>query len=156
MAAGRRSGFSLIEIMIVVTIILVIATIAIPRIDAERTMANELAAVRMTQTIHTAQAQYYAQFGRYAPSLTALGPPSNGASNDSAAALLPASLASGKHSGYLFAVAGGGNGYSISAVPVEYPKSGRRTFFSDETGVLRQHWGAEPADAQSSEVQSGR
>lgn len=146
----------MIEIMIVVTIILVIAMIAIPRIDAQRMMANEVATARMVQTIHTAQAQYYAQFGQYAAGLSALGPPATGVPSESAAALLPASLASGKHSGYRISLSGGGNRYSVSAVPVEYLKSGRRTFFSDETGVLREHWGPEPADAGSREAQSTR
>jgi len=152
----HRRGFTLIEIMIVVTIILVIAVIAIPRIDAQRMLANEVATVRMVQTIHTAQAQFYAQFGRYAAALAALGPPASGVPSEAAAALVPGSLASGKHSGYRITMTGGGNQYSISASPVEYLKSGRRSFFSDETGVLREHWGAEPADAGSQEAQSSR
>lgn len=151
-----RRGFSLIEIMIVVTVILVITTIAIPLIDQQRVMANETAAVRMVQTIHTAQAQYYVQFGVYAGSLEALGPPGAAASGRNAAGLIPGRLAQGVHTGFRFTVTGGGHGYALTAVPVQYPKSGRRSFYSDETGVLRENWGADPASASSPEAQPGR
>ena len=146
--ANSRRGFSLIEIMIVVTIILVIATIAIPRLDSSRQLANELAAVRMIHTLHTAQAQHYAQFGRYAPELSKLGP--------LGAHLIPESLASGEHSGYRFVLSGSGNAYAVSVTPEQYGKSGRRTFYSDETGILREHWGPEPADVHSEEVKAKR
>jgi prepilin-type N-terminal cleavage/methylation domain-containing protein len=149
----RRSlGFSLIEIMIVVAIILVIASIAIPKINQQRMAAHEMAGIRTLTTIHTAQTQYFSQFGRYATTLQELGPPTSGQAGPSAADLIPGELALGSKSGYNFTVIGGPGGYTISAVPVAFNNTGRRTFFSDQTLVIRENWGQEPANAQSKEI----
>jgi type IV pilus assembly protein PilA len=148
----RSSGFSLIEIMIVVAIILVIASIAIPKINAQRMQAHEMAAIRTIQAIHTAQTQYFSQFGHYAATLQELGPPTSGNAGPSAADLIPGDLAAGNKSGYLFTVQGGPQGYAITAVPVAFNNTGRRTFYSDQTLVVRQNWSQEPANAQSKEL----
>ena len=74
----RNRGFSLIELLIVIAIILIISAIAIPRITSTKRMANEVAAIRSCQTINTAQIQYFAQFGRYASTLDELGPAPGG------------------------------------------------------------------------------
>ena len=71
----RRRGFSLIELLIVIAIILIIITIALPRLSRARMYSQETAAIAALRTIHTAQVQYYSQFGKYAASLTELGPP---------------------------------------------------------------------------------
>lgn len=148
---GRR-GFSLIEIMIVVAIILVITSIAIPKINAQRMLAQETAALRTIQTIHTAQTQYFSQFGKYAASLTELGPPASGQSGPSAADLIPFDLAQGNKSGYTFTLQATPNGYTVNANPVAFNNTGRRTFFSDQTLVIRENWGQEPASLQSKEI----
>jgi type IV pilus assembly protein PilA len=96
----RTAGFSLIELLIVIAIILIIATIALPKLNRARMYASETAAIRHIQTIHTAQTQYFSQFGKYAPSLTELGPPTSGQANASAADLIPGELASGEKGGY--------------------------------------------------------
>ena len=62
----NRRGFSLIELLIVVAIILILAAIAAPKLNQNRMYAQETAAIRQIGTIHTAQTQYYSQFGRYA------------------------------------------------------------------------------------------
>jgi len=159
MAAGRTfqnrrnsRGFSLIEIMIVVAIILVIASIAIPKINQQRMQAHEMAAIRTIQAIHTAQTQYFSQFGKYATTLQELGPPASGQAGPSAADLIPGELALGSKSGFNFTVQGGPQGYTISAVPVAFNNTGRRTFFSDQTLVTRENWGQEPANVQSKEI----
>jgi prepilin-type N-terminal cleavage/methylation domain-containing protein len=159
MAAGplsryRRNsrGFSLIEIMIVVAIILVIASIAIPKINQQRMQAHEMAAIRTIQAIHTAQTQFFSQFGKYATTLAELGPPASGQAGPSAADLLPEELAKGSKSGYNFTVQGGLQGYTITAIPVAFNNTGRRTFFSDQTLVTRENWGQEPANIQSKEI----
>ncbi len=152
-ARRRRSpGFSLIEIMIVVAIILVIASIAIPKINQQRMQAHEMAAIRTITTIHTGQTQYFSQFGRYATNLQELGPPASGQAGPAAADLIPGELAAGSKSGYNYTVVGGPGGYTISAVPVAFGNTGRRTFFSDQTLVIRENWGQEPANAQSKEI----
>lgn len=148
----NQRGFSLIEIMIVVAIILVIASIAIPKINQQRMAAHEMAAIRTVTTIHTCQTQYFSQFGKYATTLLELGPPSSGQAGPSAADLLPEELAKGSKSGYNFTVNGGPQGYSIVAVPVAFGNTGRRTFYSDQTLVIRENWGQEPANVQSKEI----
>src|SRR5689334_23170076 len=74
----NRRGFSLIELLIVVAIILILAAIAAPKLNQNRMHAQETAAIRQIGTIHTAETQYYSQFGRYAVNLLELGPPSSG------------------------------------------------------------------------------
>lgn len=148
----RSRGFSLIEIMIVVAIILVIASIAIPKINASRMQAHEMAAIRTITAIHTAQTQYMSQFGKYATNLTELGPPASGNAGPSASDLLPGDLAAGSKSGYKFTVTGGPTGYVINADPVAFGNTGRRTFFSDQSLVIRENWGQETANVQSKEI----
>ncbi len=148
----NRRGFTLIEMLIVVAIVLIIAAVAIPRLDKARMQTQETAAVRQIQTLHTAQAQYYSQFGRYATKLEELGPPTSGQEGPSGAGLIPGDFAKGTKSGYLFIVQGGPGGYTINANPQTFNSTGRRTFFSDQTMVIRENWGAEPATANSGEI----
>ncbi len=148
----RRRGFSLIELLIVISIILIIAAIAVPKMNKQLMLAREQAAIRQIGTIHQAETQYYSQFGSYAQSLTALGPPASGAAGPNAADIIPKNLADGKNSGYLFAVTGSPTGYSVTAVPETFNSTGSRTFFSDQTLVIRQSYTAEPATATSPEL----
>jgi prepilin-type N-terminal cleavage/methylation domain-containing protein len=150
-ALGRR-GFSLIELLIVVAIILILAAIAAPKLNQNRMHAQETAAIREMQTLHTSQTQYYSQFGRYATSLAELGPPAGGQEGPSAANLIPGELAKGVKSGYKFTMTGGPNGYTILAVPEVFGNTGRRTFFSDQSLVIHQNWTNEPATAASPEL----
>ena len=145
----RESGFSLIELLIVIAIILIIAAIAVPKLNNQRMNAQEMAAIRQIGTIHTAQIQYYSQFGRYAATLTELGPPTSGQQGPSASDLIPKTLADGKNTGYVFTVQTSPTGYTVTAVPEAFGNSGRRTFFSDQTLVIHQNWGQEPATANS-------
>jgi type IV pilus assembly protein PilA len=144
-----RRGFSLIELLIVIAIILVIASIAIPKLDQARMYTQEMAAIRQIGTIHSAQTQYYSQFGRFAGGMNELGPPSGGSADAKAANLIPEELAKGEKSGYKFELKHSPTGYVVSATPVAFNNTGRRTFYSDESLVIREHWGAEPATAES-------
>ncbi len=148
----KRRGFSLIELLIVIAIILIIVAIAAPRLDKARMHSQEMAAVRQIQTLHTAQTQYYSQYGRYATSLAELGPPTSGQAGPSAADLIPGDLAQGVKTGYVFQMQGGPAGYTLNVNPQVFNSSGRRTFYSDQTLVIRENWGQEPATAQSKEI----
>ena len=115
-------------------------------------LADEAAAIKAIQTIHTMQVQYYSEYGRFATSLTELGPPTSGAANASSGDLIDSSLAAGEKSGYKFTMTGNQSGYAISAVPVAYGNTGSRTFYSDQTRAIRENDGPEPATGSSKEM----
>lgn len=150
----RRRGFSLIELLIVIAIILILAMIAVPKVNQQLMSARETAAIQEIKTIHQAQTQYYSTYGKYADSLVALGPPASGAAGPAAADLIPKGLSDGKNGGYIYTVTGSPTGYSVNANPETYGTSGRRTFFSDQTLVIRNNWSQEPANANSPELGS--
>lgn len=148
----RRRGFSLIELLIVITIILIIITIAVPKYQKTQMFVRETAAIKAIQTIHQMEVQYQSQYGRYATSLAELGPPASGADSPSAAGLIDNTLASGEKGNYKFTVTGTQGGYVINAIPVTYGSSGTRTFYSDQTMVIRENYGPEPATPTSPEL----
>ncbi|QOY86611.1 prepilin-type N-terminal cleavage/methylation domain-containing protein [Paludibaculum fermentans] len=149
---NRRRGFSLIELLVVIAIILVIVAIAIPKMDAALANAREMAAIGHVRTILTAQTQYASQYGKFAERLSQLGPPASGGTGPDGANLISGDLAGGRKSGFLFQLSVAGEGYAIQAVPAVFGGTGRRTFYSDQTMVIRQNWGGEPATAQSPEI----
>jgi prepilin-type N-terminal cleavage/methylation domain-containing protein len=151
-ARRARCGFSLIELLIVIAIILIIAAIAAPKLNVARMQAQEMAAIRTMSTIHGAETSYFSQFGKFAENLQQLGPPAGGAAGPASADLISGDLAAGQKSGYVFTLTASADGYSISAVPQIFGQTGRRTFFSDQTMVVRENWSAEPATAQSHEI----
>ncbi|MBM3754592.1 MAG: hypothetical protein FJW38_11505 [Acidobacteria bacterium] len=99
-----------------------------------------------SRTIHTAQIQHLSKSGKMAMALSGLGPPPAGAE------LIPGDLAAGKKSGYLFQLQGTPRGYSITAAPESKGGTGRRSFFSDQSMIVRENWGPEPATVASKEV----
>jgi len=148
----KRRGFTLIELLIVVAIVLIIAAIAAPKLDKARMHTQEMAAIEQIKTVQAAQTQYYSQFGRFATKLEELGPPSSGQAGPAAADLIPGDFAKGVKTGYQFIVQGGPNGFVVNANPVTFNSTGRRTFFSDQTHVIRENWGTEPAGPTSPEI----
>ncbi|MGH9512586.1 MAG: prepilin-type N-terminal cleavage/methylation domain-containing protein [Terriglobales bacterium] len=141
---GSRDGFSLIELLIVVAIILIIAAIAIPNLLRARIAANESAATTSIRTIDTAELSYLNSYpaAGYA-SLAALG--EGGASpcvaSPVSACLISDNLATatsapGK-SGYIYAGNGNASTYFASAVPTTKYVTGVRSFCSIEDGVVR-------------------
>ncbi len=147
---NKKKGFSLIELLIVVAIILIIAAIAIPNLLRARITANETSAVGSVRTINTSAVQYQTTYGNgFPPNLAAL----DGAGGTcNAAGLIDAVLGGGAKSGYTFALvpaallaaaaptcaAPGGNTYTVTATPANVGTTGQRQFCSDQSGVIRQ------------------
>ena len=136
---NRQKGFSLIELLIVVAIILIIAAIAIPNLLRSKMAANEASAVGSLRTLNTACVTYASAYGIGFPAtLASLGPAASASST--AADLIDSVLVSGTKSGYTFvyAVAGTGNvTYSINAAPIVVDRTGIRYFYTDQSGVIR-------------------
>src|SRR5262249_22608322 len=149
----KQKGFSLIELLIVVAIILIIAAIAIPNLLRARMAANESSAVASLRTINTAEVTYNSTYPTvgFSPDLVSLGVALGSACvpSSTTACLIDAVLAnngnpknSGK-SGYTFTtgtgtVAGGVNvGYTVSAVPITINQTGIRAFCAEEDAVVR-------------------
>ena len=146
-------GFSLIELLIVVAIILIIAAIAIPNLLRSRIAANQASAVGSLRTINTAQITYASTYNSgYAGALSYLGPPAAGALPTSLlAGLLDEILAGGTtvnesvKSGYLFkyspaaAVQGRIDTYAVTAEPSTVGTTGSNFYFTDMSGVIRQN-----------------
>jgi type IV pilus assembly protein PilA len=148
----RRRGFTLIELLIVISIILVILAIAVPKMNKQMQGAREVAVIREIGSIHQAETQYYSQFGKYATALTQLGPPVSGADGPEAANIIPKILADGKKNGFTYTLTATPSGYAITAVPDSFGNTGSRTFYSDQTLVIRNNWGQEPATPASPEI----
>jgi prepilin-type N-terminal cleavage/methylation domain-containing protein len=139
-------GFSLIELLIVVAIILIIAAIAIPNLLRSRIAANQASAIGSMRIINTAEVTYSSSFGQgYSTTLIKLGPPAAGVPADaSAAGLLDSVLASGVKSGYSFSYApglidGSGRyqGYTLNGAPTQVGTTGTAYYFTDQTYVIR-------------------
>ena len=95
------------------------------------------AAVKAISTIHTAETRYYSQYGRYAISVTELGP----------AQLIDRYLASGRQGGFKFTIQPTQTGYAVSAAPLQFGTSGTHTYFSDQSMSIHQHKGEDAATA---------
>ena len=147
----KQKGFSLIELLIVVAIILIIAAIAIPNLMRSRMAANESSAVGSVRTINTAMVTYAAQFPDtgYAVGLGNLG--GNAATctpgqvaTIAAACLIDQTLSiTQQKSGYNFVAVGAqvnsttNNTYTVTALPQGVGSTGNRGFYSDQSGVIR-------------------
>ncbi len=156
----KHKGFSLIELLIVVAIILIIAAIAIPNLLRSRIAANEASAVGTIRTINTAEITYNSTYPTvgYSSTLTDMGP-ATGTPTSTTAGLLDETLAqaSPTKSGYVFTYGNGGGTpiatYTINGDPVSANSSGVRTFYSDESGVIRANNDGTSASSASSPIQ---
>ena len=140
----RHRGFSLIELLIVVAIILIIAAIAIPSLLRARMAANESSAVGSIRTINTAMIAYSSTYPTvgYSTTLASLGPNANPCTPSSAnACLIDSVLSAGTKSGYNFAATAANgppkNQYYATAAPITVNQTGIRAFCSFEDAVVR-------------------
>ena len=141
-------GFSLIELLIVVAIILIIAAIAIPNLLRSRIAANQASAVGALRTLNTSEVTYSTTFGAgYSVDMPSLGPgnPAPTTPTSTAAGLIDSILATGAKSGYSFTYSPGAsdstgriNSYSITAVPIS-SNTGTNYYYADQSGVIRQN-----------------
>jgi len=139
----KEGGFSLIELLIVVAIILIIAAIAIPNLLRSRMAANEASAVGSLRTINGAAIIFQTSFPSTGlpATLAALGGTNPCTASSSTGCLLDQILATGTKSGYTFVWAGDGRTpsitYFLTGTPVNVGTTGQRMFCSDQTGVIR-------------------
>ena len=146
MTESKHKGFSLIELLIVVAIILIIAAIAIPNLLRSRMAANEASAVGSIRTINTAEITYSSTYPDCG--FTTLANLGGSGGTVTGSGLIDSVLANGTKSGYSFVVTpSGGSGtcgsgslpntlYSVAGDPVS-AQTGQRHFYSDESGVMR-------------------
>ncbi len=124
-----KRGFSLVELLIVVAVIGIIAAFAVPNLVRSKSAAREAAAISAVRSLVNAQATYIStkNSGTFAADLSIL----------EATGLIDSVLASGTIDAYSLSVSGDNSGYEINARPLGYGSSATRSFYSDESGVIR-------------------
>ncbi len=151
-------GFTLMEMVIVMALILIIAAVTIPSMIDAKMNADETSAVGCIRAINTAEVSYQAVYGGYADSLANLGGAEPCTKSAETACLLDDSLTGGVKAGYKFVAVGknpsGGTNstYVVAAAPEVFDHTGKRLFCSTEKGVIRADLNAGgsviPPDAQ--------
>jgi type IV pilus assembly protein PilA len=157
----------------IIPFILIVAAIAIPNLLRARMSANEASAVGSLRTVSTAAVVYATRFENGFPSsLEVLGEATAGDTTCNHASVLDASLTSGRKSGYTFTytpqypdganapvispkaaakgcTSGGASGYTVTADPIQRGTTGQRSFFTDQSGLIRVSNDGDSATADS-------
>ena len=137
----KQCGFSLIELLIVVAIILVVAAIAIPNYMRSQQAAREASAISSLRSIHSSETAYHSTFGRY------------GTLSDmnSSRHFIDSSIRDGLKSGYRFSLVLDTNpavNYEANATPIDTPTVWRH-FFVDSTGFIRYEIGSQATSSSA-------
>lgn len=151
----KEKGFSLIELLIVVAIILIIAAIAIPNLLRAKIAANQASAVGSLRTLNTACVAYSTSYGSFPGALSNLGPLASGGNASSTSAdLIDSVLAGGTKSGYTFTYTPGtsNQSYSITATPITVGTTGQSMYYTDQSGVIRVNTSGSGASATSTPI----
>jgi type II secretory pathway pseudopilin PulG len=125
-----------IAVALLIPLLIVAAAMVLPWIAKGTQRDREAAAIHRIMLIHNAERDFQSQHGRYG-TLAELGP----------------RLARANIGGYRFSLTASNGIYIINADPIVYGSTGRRCFYSDQSLVIRQNWGPEPATDQSAELQ---
>jgi type IV pilus assembly protein PilA len=143
---NQERGFSLMELLIVVAVILAITAIAVPNLFRSKMAANEASAVGSLKAVNGSCVTYASTWNvGYPVALRYLGPGTP--TSSTGAGMIDSLLAAGAKSGYTFAyVSGAPSGgqvrtYTLRANPTVPNKTGQRYFFTDQSGVIRQNLG---------------
>jgi type IV pilus assembly protein PilA len=138
----NQKGFSLIELLLVVTVILIVAAIAVPNFLRSRMRANEANAVAALRTIHTSAVTYaltYPDIG-YPAQLTSMGGANPCSATSTAACLVDNVLAQGVKDGYTYVWTGDGStpsvAFTLTATPQAVGSSGQRMYCVDQVGTI--------------------
>jgi len=149
------AGFTLMELLIVLGVLLVLTVIIIPNVAGMKISANENSAIASLRAIYESEVQYQSTYpaNGFACSLNTLGGPHTGAPSPQQARVLQSDLASGRKSGYVFAIVNcagkpgtnspGTNSqeqytsFEVTAVPQEPGKTGHRGFCIDQQGETK-------------------
>jgi len=140
------AGFSLIELLIVVAVILIIAAIAIPNFIRSKMRANEAASVANLRNIATAETVYNTTYGvGFSLTLANLGG-SPAIPDATQAGLIDSVLSAGTKTGYTFTYTvlvtdanGNAQAFGVNADPVAPGTTGDRHFYTDQSAVIRQN-----------------
>lgn len=145
-----EAGFTLMELLIVISIMLVLMLIAIPNFAKMRIQANQTSAIQSLRAIYSAQIQFQTNYpaNGFACSLAALGgDPKSGAPTPQASQFLQADLSSGQKSGYTFNIVNCTKvtinnqdqytGYEATAVPQAVGRTGSNGYCIDPQGEVR-------------------
>jgi type IV pilus assembly protein PilA len=157
---NKQKGFSLIELLIVVAIILIIAAIAIPNLLRSKMAANEASAVSSLRSLNTACVTFATSFNGFPAAMSYLGGEgTSSAPTSTTAELIDNVLQTGIKSGYTFSwsaaapdSSGNIDNYAITAAPITPGVSGLRYFYTDQTGVIRANASGAAATSSSTPI----
>lgn len=122
----------IVLILIPIAIVLILAAITVPKYNQVRMSGYEAATIQAVKTINAAEARYHERLGHYTASLSELN--------------------AHPLTRYNFILSMTPDGYALTALPVAYNRTGRRSFYSDQTNIIRNHWGPGPATTGSVEI----